>query len=119
MSITIRKATQVNKLWGYEEVIVNNSQYCGKLLYLQPGFQSSLHYHPVKNETMYILHGKMQFESPQDHIVTVNCGDAITIYAGTPHRFINPFVNECVFAEFSTPHSDNDVVRIEDSRCLT
>lgn len=118
MSITVRKPQQVNKVWGYEDVIVNTHQYCGKKLVLSAGYQSSLHYHPVKNETMYVLSNRMQFESPEGHIQTVYCGDVIDIPAQTPHRFINPFKASCTFVEFSTPHSDSDVIRLEDSRAI-
>lgn len=105
----------IPKLWGDEQVIVNNDRYCGKILRLRPGYQSSLHRHPLKTETMYILNGRMQFESPKDHIRTVFPTDIIDIPPNVYHRFINPFDVICVFAEFSTPHDDSDVDRLEES----
>jgi len=119
MSITIRKPKQVNKLWGYEDIVVNDTEsgYCGKILKITRGYQSSLHFHKGKTETMYILEGSMYIESPRDHLRKVSVGDVIDIPAGTPHRFIS--VNEpCTFAEFSTPHNDDDVVRFEPSQKL-
>lgn len=85
---------------------------------MRGGFQSSLHYHPIKNETMYVLNNRMQIESPKGNIKSVFPGDIIDIPAGTEHRFINNFTHQCVFLEFSTPHSDNDVVRLEKSSAI-
>ena len=121
MSITIRKVLAkdiIAKVWGFENIVVNNEHYCGKLMTLLPRLQSSLHYHPVKNETMYITGGRMQIESPKDHFRTVVIGDIIDIPANVEHRFVNPFEYPCSFYEFSQPHDDNDVVRIEDSRSV-
>lgn len=117
MSITIRKSEQINKVWGYEDVVVNSTQYgyCGKIMKLYTGYQSSLHLHSRKTETMYVLEGSMYVESPKDHLRKVNEGDVIDIPAGVQHRFIS--VNEpCTFIEFSQPHDDGDVVRLEESK---
>lgn len=117
MSITIRKVEQINKLWGYEDVVVNSIEYgyCGKVMKLYRGYQSSLHLHSRKTETMYIIEGSMYVESPKNHLRKVSVGDVIDIPVGTPHRFIS--VNEpCTFIEFSQPHSDEDVTRFEISK---
>jgi len=53
---------KVTKKWGYEEWIVNTDKYCGKLLYLQKGKRCSMHFHQVKDETFYILQGKVLME---------------------------------------------------------
>jgi hypothetical protein len=47
----------VKKLWGVERVLINNSLYCSKNLHLTQRFESSLHYHICKDETLYVMAG--------------------------------------------------------------
>ena len=55
----MRKET-IEKVWGTEEVVVNDLEagYCGKVLRIRPGKQSSLHYHKVKVETFLAIAGQ-------------------------------------------------------------
>jgi mannose-6-phosphate isomerase-like protein (cupin superfamily) len=112
--------TIVPKLWGYEEWLVNNELYCGKMLHIRPGFKCSLHYHKVKDETFVALEGLVKleykledgtFESVSMRGEERNC---VRIAAGTPHRFW-AVDEKSTILEFSTTHSDDDVVRLEDS----
>lgn len=112
---------QVAKLWGLEEWLVNNDKYCAKLLWITPGFQCSLHYHPVKCETFTALEGIIRVEYYQDNthyeiLLSGNARDTITIPSGTPHRFWSMGGEGGLLLEVSTPHSEDDVVRIEPSR---
>ena len=52
---------EVKKEWGKEQWIVNRD-YCGKKLILNKGFRCSMHYHKNKDETFYILTGKVLME---------------------------------------------------------
>ena len=48
----ITRPTKVQKAWGYELWVHNDSQYCGKLLvFAEKGDKFSMHYHMLKNET--------------------------------------------------------------------
>ena len=49
----------VHKGWGFEKWIVNNEEYCGKLLYFVKGKKCSYHYHKIKDETFYVQSGKI------------------------------------------------------------
>ncbi|HBY66694.1 MAG TPA: cupin domain-containing protein, partial [Flavobacteriaceae bacterium] len=40
----------VPKGWGFEKWIVNNEEYCGKLLYFVKGKRCSWHFHKLKDE---------------------------------------------------------------------
>ena len=53
---------KVDKVWGSEEWIVNNDKYCGKILNLKKGFRGSVHHHKNKNETFYLLEGRVLLE---------------------------------------------------------
>ena len=52
----------VPKSWGEELWIINIKEYCGKILTLNKGSQGSKHYHKKKDETFYILSGKIKLE---------------------------------------------------------
>jgi len=58
----ITRPKKVEKLWGYELWIHNDSQYCGKLLvFPNEGNHFSMHYHMIKNETWYVQEGAFEF----------------------------------------------------------
>ncbi len=113
----------VPKSWGYEKWLCNNDMYCGKILFVAQGEMGSMHYHRKKHEDMYIQSGsiEMQFLAGVESETNVNKevvetilleeGDSVHIPAFKPHRFMA--VYDTVIIETSTPHSDEDVVRID------
>lgn len=111
----------IAKLWGMEEWLVNNEKYCAKFLWITPGFQCSLHYHPIKTETFIALDGliRVEYYEGNKHIETLLSGqrrDALTIPSNTPHRFWSMGSTGGLLLEVSTTHSDTDVVRLEPSK---
>jgi len=98
------------KIWGREEWIVNNPVYCGKFLYLTKGKRCSLHYHKNKDETFYVLRGKVLMEV-DDREKIMKKGDIQHITPLTKHRFSG--LENSVIIEFSTHHEDSDSYRIE------
>ncbi len=98
----------VPKKWGTEWWIVND-EYCGKLLHIKQGKRCSLHYHPVKKETFYVLEGKVNFNIDGVYFAQT----PITIEPGTPHQFYG--ITDATILEISTHHDDKDVVRITES----
>jgi mannose-6-phosphate isomerase-like protein (cupin superfamily) len=109
----------VEKVWGREEWIVNNELYCGKKLFVRSGWRCSLHYHKVKHETFYIQQGRIWMEYCGKAWIML-AGDTLTIEPGRKHRFTGLRFHEgvqieSVIFEFSTPHDDEDVYRLEES----
>lgn len=105
----------VEKVWGKEEVIVNNGLYCGKILHLNKGARSSLHCHRVKHETFYVLDGRIHLEiEGHGHPELLIPGDRRTILPTQYHRFEG--LEDSRIIEFSTTHSDSDVFRKEPSQ---
>lgn len=113
------------KVWGSEEEIVNNQKYCGKLLAVNKGWQSSVHYHKIKHETFLALVGCLWLEmwEKEADVKTVNptrmllrgwARDAVEIPPNTPHRFLGE-IEDALVVEFSTTHSEEDVVRLTES----
>lgn len=135
----------VPKAWGQEEVVVNipdeyspyasdtvcgKAGYCGKMLHLRAGWQSSLHRHRYKDETFFVVRGRVRFEWEdsegvmQEVVLDGEFRPAIRILPGTFHRFSavteDPIQAGIVasIVEFSTPHSDSDVERREQTTPL-
>ena len=106
---------QVEKLWGYEDWLYNgDAGYCMKILELEPGFQSSLHYHPVKHETMLVVDGccDMEWGGKIQRLVKGHC---VILPPKMPHRF-RAINGPCTIVEASSHHDDADVVRLEPSK---
>jgi mannose-6-phosphate isomerase-like protein (cupin superfamily) len=107
----------VKKVWGTENVLVNEPEYCLKILYLYPGRKCSLHYHTIKKETFSVQSGLVRLEQrdlrghPIDELLKP--GETRTIMPKTPHRFSS--THGAVMLEVSTHHEDEDVTRIEPS----
>ena len=101
----------VDKVWGREEIIVNNDKYCGKLLYLNAGATCSLHYHPKKQETFYCLKGTVLLLVQGEEFFLE---EPYTILPNAPHQFHG--ITDAVLLEVSTPHRDDDVVRLTESK---
>lgn len=119
---------QVEKKWGIERWIENSEKYCMKTLTLQPGWQSSMHFHKIKTETFLVVAGRVKLEvmrgfrtSPDSetaiHTIRLKPYQAYTLEPYTPHRF-SAIDGEAVVVEASTKHDDEDVVRLEESRAI-
>jgi mannose-6-phosphate isomerase len=106
---------RVEKPWGHEIIWAHAERYVGKLLFIKAGERLSLQYHEQKDETVYVLTGKMVFEhgprdAPREDLV-MKPGDAFRITPHTVHRMIA--LEDTQILEASTPELD-DVVRLED-----
>ncbi len=104
------------KGWGFEKWIVNNDEYCGKLLYFVKGKRCSWHYHVLKDEVFYIQSGKVLLKyADSDDInsakeVELGPGDKFHIYRGLRHQMIA--LEDTELFEFSTQHFDTDSYRV-------
>ena len=106
----------VPKGWGFEKWIVNNSEYCGKLLYFVKGKRCSWHYHKLKDEVFYVQSGKLKvFYSDDDDLksaksIILEKGDNFHVYRGLKHQMLA--LQDTELYEFSTQHFDEDSYRI-------
>ena len=105
----------IEKPWGKEEVIEINERYMMKKLTMWKGHRCSLQYHKVKQETIYMLSGRLRIHSgkSENELESKVYGpdDSITITPCTVHRM--EAVEDCVYLEASTPEMA-DVVRLSD-----
>ncbi len=106
---------RVEKPWGYEIWWAHTERYAGKILHVDAGHRLSLQYHEVKDETCYVLSGKLlvvQGDSIDDLSVrTVSEGDVWRSMPGTVHTI--EAIEDADVLEVSTPELD-DVVRLVD-----
>lgn len=115
--VKVLKPIKVEKQWGYELWVHNDSQYCGKLLvFNKTGDRFSMHYHMLKNETWYVQEGSFQFDwfDTEDAVkksTILQKGDTVYIEKGLPHQLIALEDNATVF-EVSTQHFDQDSYRL-------
>lgn len=104
------------KGWGYEYWIVNNKNYCGKLLAFNKGKRCSWHYHKLKDETFYLQSGKISVvygdtdNLAEAKLLLMTPGDSFHIYPGLRHQMI-AFEDSELF-EFSTQHFEEDSYRV-------
>lgn len=110
-----QEVRRVDKPWGHEIIWAHTERYVGKVLFVKAGERLSLQYHEKKDETVYVLSGKMVFEvGPKDGAredLIMKAGDSYRITPLTTHRMIA--LEDTQILEASTPELD-DVVRLED-----
>jgi len=106
---------RVEKPWGHELIWVETERYVGKLLFIRKGRRLSLQYHERKDESVYVVRGRMALHlaepSGELRIHELGPGDHRRIPTGWTHRF--EALEDVELMEVSTPELD-DVVRVED-----
>lgn len=101
--------------WGTELEIHNGDGYCGRVLTVDKGQKSSLHYHIRKNETFYVLKGTIKVDLSFDlheRAVILTEGDCIDIPQFVLHRFTG--IENATVLEISTYDAgEDDIVRVK------
>ena len=116
-NVNITKPKLVEKLWGYELWIHNDSEYCGKLLvFTEKGNKFSMHYHLKKKESWFVSRCSFRFEWIDGETATLKSeifkdGECVLIERGLPHQLIALEDNSTI-VEVSTEHFDEDSYRI-------
>jgi mannose-6-phosphate isomerase-like protein (cupin superfamily) len=117
IDIDVKTPKRVEKNWGHELWVHNDSEYCGKLLvFTKDRNRFSMHYHLRKKETWYIQEGRFQFnyidvENGKLKGTQLEKGQSVVIERGQPHQLIALEDNSIVF-EVSTEHFDEDSYRV-------
>lgn len=106
---------RVEKPWGYELWWADTDAYAGKLLYVDAGHQLSLQLHREKDESSYVLSGRLRLTRGPSRdeldVEEIGPGYAWRIEPGVVHSIAA--IEDSVVLEVSTPHLD-DVVRLHD-----
>jgi mannose-6-phosphate isomerase len=106
----------VPKPWGHETIWAHTERYVGKILHINAGHELSVQYHNKKDETVYLLSGKISYRVQREGSdklddMQLNVGESFRITPGTVHQMAA--VTDCDVLEVSTPELD-DVVRLTD-----
>jgi mannose-6-phosphate isomerase len=107
--------TRVAKPWGHEVWWAQTEQYAGKLLIVNAGERLSVQLHREKDETSYLLSGKLlvlqgpSADELNERIITP--GASWRNEPGVVHTL--EALEDSTVLEVSTPHLD-DVVRLSD-----
>ena len=108
-------ARRVDKPWGFELIWAHTDRYVGKVLVIRAGHRLSLQYHREKDESIYVMRGRMILHlADEDGTLRqheMGPGDHRRVPVGRLHRF--EAVEDVEVVEVSTPELD-DVVRVED-----
>lgn len=109
-----RTLKEVKKAWGRELIIINCPEYCGKLLYLDEGAESSVHFHMEKQETFYCLEGAVSLMVEGENYVLKPFSRPKTVTPGQHHSFLG--LSSSIIIEVSTHHKESDVFRLTESK---
>lgn len=102
----------VDKVWGQEIWFANSNLYCGKILKLNQGYQCSMHHHKEKDETFYVLDGKVRMVINDEERIMFK-GDTVKLKPNDWHSFGG--ILPSVILEVSTQHFDEDSYRKNES----
>lgn len=106
---------RVDKPWGHEVWWAQTDLYAGKLLYVKAGHRLSLQFHREKDESSYLLSGRLRLTrgASADELETAEVGPGYSwrIEPGVVHTI--EAIEDAVVLEVSTAHLD-DVVRLDD-----
>jgi len=92
--------------------MANTDKYCGKILELKKNCFCSIHYHKEKDETFYVLDGKIKLELFGETKI-LKKGESIHLKPYTLHRFTG--IEDSKIIEISTHHEDSDSYRVKKS----
>lgn len=106
----------IKKPWGHELWFAHTDKYAGKIVFFNKGHKSSLQYHKLKHETIYLDTGLMNLTlESENHTLSTRkfrAGESVVISPGKKHR-VEALENSRII-EVSTPELD-DVIRVDDS----
>ena len=92
-------------------ITIHNSKYCKKLLFLLNKQTHPEQYHKKKQETFFLLFGKVRLEltdKKKKFIKILKVGDSFTIKPGVIHKFSSISTQGSVIEELSTSSFKND-----------
>jgi mannose-6-phosphate isomerase len=106
---------RVDKPWGHELWFAHTDSYAGKLLHVKAGERLSIQYHDAKEETSYLLSGRVLLSQGEDaDSLAVTEVEPGAVWHNQP-RVVHTIeaLEDSVVVEVSTPELD-DVVRLVD-----
>lgn len=106
---------RVEKPWGHEVWFAHTERYAAKLLHVDAGHRLSVQYHELKDETSYLLSGRLLLSQGEDvdrlEEVEIGAGAVWRNAPGVVHTI--EALEDSLVLEVSTPEL-GDVVRLAD-----
>ena len=117
-----RGSTKKEMPWGIEVSWSAFTGMHGKTLFIDKGKRTSLKYHKLKSEVLYIMKGEaevtygseLSLEGVVDHELKIDIlkeGDTLNIQSGCPYRV--KAITDCEIIEVGN-HASDSPIRIED-----
>ena len=117
-----RGTTKKSMPWGFEVTWSGFGGIHGKTLYMDANARTSLKYHKLKSEVLYLMKGKaevtygseLSLTAAPDHDLKVDIlkeGDTLHVQSGCPYRI--KAITDCKIIEVGNNASDSPI-RIED-----
>jgi len=117
-----KKGSKVEKPWGYELTWTAFSGIFGKTLFIRKGCRTSLKYHNLKSESLFlrsgsakVIHGsEFSIEDPLMYPLKESLfspGETLHVQSGSPYRIVA--IEDCEIVEIGN-HVENSPVRLED-----
>ncbi len=97
--------------YGLTMITIHNSKYCKKLLFILNKQVHPEQYHNIKEETFFILFGKIKLQLTEKKIkktIYLSAGEIFTIKPGVIHKFNCTSKQGAVIEELSTSHIKSD-----------
>jgi mannose-6-phosphate isomerase-like protein (cupin superfamily) len=95
------------KVWGYDQLLVEEPEYCLRKLYVERLASCSLHMHGKIKETLYLEYGYILLEH-NGNTVPMEPGMSVTIGPGEMHRI--KAMEPSLLFEISTGRNDVDII---------
>jgi sialic acid synthase SpsE/D-lyxose ketol-isomerase len=97
--------------FGLCMITILNSKYCKKLLFIFKNQKHPPQFHKIKQETFFILYGKVRLKitkNKKNAVKELSTGDIVTIYPGEIHSFEGLSKDGAVIEELSTKSTSKD-----------
>lgn len=107
---------RVAKPWGYELWWAWTDKYVGKILHVAAGHKLSVQYHEVKDESQYLLRGRIYLHkgSTLDNLVATELGEGAQWRNRPGEIHTIQAIEDADVLQVSTPQLE-DVVRLSDN----
>ena len=103
----------VQKPWGSEYLLFENSDVAVWILTIEPGQQTSMHCHPKKNTSLIVLGGQAACKTIEREI-SLKAGQGIYLGKQVFHQSANQTGSQLLMMEIESPVDKFDLVRLED-----
>ncbi len=125
MTVPVDPATQIDdffdyskvvvkKPWGYEYLLYQNGVVAVWILYIKPGFQTSMHCHPNKKTSLVLLSGEARCLNLHQETKLLP-GDGLLIEKGVFHCTASLSEQGIFVMEIESPINKRDLIRLKDS----